>query len=223
VGGTTSIDTETYEEGTSVTITAAANAGYRFVNWTEDGEEVSTSESYTFTVTANRTLVANFEEIPPNTYTITASANPAVGGTTSIGTETYEEGTSVTITAAANEGYSFVNWTEDGEEVSTSESYTFTVNANRTLVANFEENTSARLHESINISLYPNPANGQVTIAGATPGSTIRISNISGSIVFQQSSTTDIEQLSLQGIQHGCYFVTVENELGRYTGRLIIK
>jgi hypothetical protein len=50
----------TYDSGTSASITAAANAGYSFVNWTENGTEVSTLATYAFTVSAARTLVANF-------------------------------------------------------------------------------------------------------------------------------------------------------------------
>jgi hypothetical protein len=39
---------------------ASANSGYEFTNWTEGGTQVSTNSNYTFTVTSNRTLVANF-------------------------------------------------------------------------------------------------------------------------------------------------------------------
>ena len=47
-------------EGTEVTVTATPIGGNRFVNWTENNVEVSTSASYTFTARADRTLVANF-------------------------------------------------------------------------------------------------------------------------------------------------------------------
>ena len=53
-----------YEEGAECTLTATASAGYNFVNWTENGEVVSTDVEYTFTVTGNRSLVANFAAIP---------------------------------------------------------------------------------------------------------------------------------------------------------------
>jgi len=43
----------------------------------------------------------------------------------------------VTVNAAANAGYTFANWTENSVVVSSSASYNFTANANRTLVANF--------------------------------------------------------------------------------------
>ena len=53
---------------------------------------------------------------------------------------TYEEGTKATLTASAHEGYEFVNWTDtDGKVVSTSNPYTFEVNANTALKANFKK------------------------------------------------------------------------------------
>ena len=70
-------------------------------------------------------------------YDITVAASPAEGGTVR-GAGAYADGTSVTVRAAANEGYAFVNWTEDDVEVSTDAEYTFTVTADRDLVANFE-------------------------------------------------------------------------------------
>ena len=55
----------TYLEGSECTLTAMANSGYAFLNWTENGEVVSTEAEYTFTVTEERALVANFVAIPP--------------------------------------------------------------------------------------------------------------------------------------------------------------
>jgi uncharacterized protein (TIGR02145 family) len=75
--------------------------------------------------------------------TISVSANPAEGGTvTQSGTGTYLSGTSCTVTATANSGYNFVNWTENGTEVSTDATYQFSVTANHTLVANFTQTSS---------------------------------------------------------------------------------
>ncbi|MBQ3788496.1 MAG: choice-of-anchor J domain-containing protein [Bacteroidales bacterium] len=54
----------TVAAGTSVTATATANEGYQFVNWTVSGNVVSNANPYTFTVTANTALVANFEALP---------------------------------------------------------------------------------------------------------------------------------------------------------------
>ena len=124
-----------YPQGESCTVSATANEGFSFSNWTEGGNVVSTNANYTFTVTSGRYLVANFVS-GTQSYTISVSANPDNAGTVT-GGGTYEEGTSCTVTATPNQRYLFVNWTENGVEVSTEQSYTFTVTADRTLVANF--------------------------------------------------------------------------------------
>ena len=54
----------TYDHGTECTLTATPSDGYFFVSWTEDDLEVSTDTAYSFVVTADRNLVANFKEIP---------------------------------------------------------------------------------------------------------------------------------------------------------------
>jgi uncharacterized repeat protein (TIGR02543 family) len=71
-----------------------------------------------------------------NNYTVSVSANPANGGTAT-GGGSFQQGQSCTVRATANTGYTFVNWTENGNQVSAIANYTFTVNGNRTLVANF--------------------------------------------------------------------------------------
>lgn len=134
-GGTTN-GAGSYNAGSSVTVTAFPNAGYTFVNWTENGNIASTSSSYPFMLTGDRTLVANYSLIPASQLAVILSSNPVAGGTTN-GSGSYSAGTSVTVTASANAGYTFTNWTENGNIVSTSAGYTFPLNASKTLVANF--------------------------------------------------------------------------------------
>ena len=91
------------------------------------------------------------ETVPASTVTV--SANPLAGGIVS-GSGTYSQGASVTVTATTGSGFVFVNWTEDGAEVSTSASYAFTIGTyDRDLVANFSA-VSATL-ESIDITTLP--------------------------------------------------------------------
>lgn len=118
--------------GTSCTLTATPATGYAFVNWKEGSTVVSTSASYTFAVTGNRTLTANFVQ----TYTVAATAVPANGGTVA-GAGVKTSGSSCTLTATPAAGYAFTNWKEGSTVVSTSAAYTFTVTGNRTLTANF--------------------------------------------------------------------------------------
>ena len=156
----------TFASGSSDTVTATPNSGYMFANWTENGTVVSTAASYTFTLTANRNLVANFTVNPVN-YTIALSASPSAGGTVS-GGGTFTAGTPRTVTATANSGYTFANWTENGTVVSTAASYTFTLNGNRNLVANFTVNP---VNYTIAVSASPS-AGGTVSGSGTfTSGS----------------------------------------------------
>ena len=71
-------------------------------------------------------------------YEITATATPTAAGAAS-GAGLYEQGTTCTVTALPNGGYSFVNWTENNVVVSTDAAYSFTVEGNRALVAHFAE------------------------------------------------------------------------------------
>lgn len=149
----------TYNHGQSCTVIATSADGYTFMNWTENGTVVSTDANYTFVVTSNRSLVANFEEQLPDTYNINVSPNPNIGGTVT-GGGTYAGGQQCTVTANANTGYTFINWTENGEVVTTNASYTFIVEGNRTLVANFTLN-------NYTISVTADPTDGgMVTGAG---------------------------------------------------------
>jgi hypothetical protein len=98
-----------------------------FSGWS-DG---STEESITITLSEDTTLEALFELIPVYTVTVTAGE----GGSVSTSGGTYNQGTQVTITATANDGYRFTGW--EGN-TSTSESLTITINSNVTYQALFE-------------------------------------------------------------------------------------
>ncbi len=150
-----------YSSGSSVTVNATPNSGYTFVNWTEGGTPVSTSQSYTFNATANRTLVANFSQTTQN-FTVTVKATPKTGGTVS-GGGTFASGSSVTVVAHPNSGFTFVNWTLNGVAVSTSASYTFPISANLALVANFSATQSG-----FTISVSATPAKGGTVSGGGT-------------------------------------------------------
>ena len=149
----------TFQEGQTCTVSASANTGFNFTNWTENGNVVSTNTNYTFTVTGNRNLVANFTAIP-QTYTVTVSANPTNGGTVT-GGGTYQEGQSCTVNATAATGYTFSNWTENGNVVSTNANYSFTVTGNRNLVANFTL-------QQFTITVTADPNDGGTVTGGGT-------------------------------------------------------
>jgi len=145
----------TYNHFESCSLVAAVNEGYTFVGWTENGQVVSTSTTYNFTVTGPRALVANFEL---KSYNIVANAIPTMGGTIT-GGGMYHHFETCTLTAIEEEGYTFVNWTKDGQVVSTEMTYSFEVTGAANFFANFELN-------GYEITASANPTEGGTVTGG---------------------------------------------------------
>ena len=129
-----------FPEGSSRTVTAAPNAGYTFVSWTENGTVVETDLDYQFILNENKTLVANYSIIPASQFSIILSRNIPAGGTVT-GAGTFPANSMRSVTATPNVGYTFRDWTEAGVVRSSSTPYPFTLDANKSFVANFVINT----------------------------------------------------------------------------------
>lgn len=109
-----------YIVGEKVTVLGPGDikkTGYNFTGWNTkaDGSGTSYIEGATFEMPSNNVVL--YAKWAINKYTISTSADPEAGGTTS-GGGSVDHGVQVTVVATANSGYSFVNWTEDSTEVS---------------------------------------------------------------------------------------------------------
>ncbi len=97
-----------FGNGTSVTVMATPNSGYNFINWTEGSTVVSTNTSYTFTISSNRTLVANFAVVGGIITSATSgnwnSISTWIGGIipNSLNDVVIALGTSVTVNTPSN-------------------------------------------------------------------------------------------------------------------------
>ena len=119
--------------GEQITITATAAEGYEFVNWTSYGIEVSKNATYTTApiIGADKEYKANFG--------CKVAIVAGEGGKVVTGNLIVVVGEQTTIQAIADEGYEFVNWTVDGEEVSKESSYSATITKETEFVANFKQ------------------------------------------------------------------------------------
>ena len=132
--------------------------GYTKVNTTSSEKKAATKLYYQ--TVADATLP---------TYQVTVTANdPAMGTVTGAGE--YSEGATAELTATPNDGYQFKNWTVAGAEVSTANSYTFTVNADITVTANFEETPKATIYFVNNSGWSKIQAYAWEGTKGANPG-----------------------------------------------------
>jgi uncharacterized repeat protein (TIGR02543 family) len=136
-GGTTfpRPGTPAFEPGNSVSVYAIPDNNYSFSGWTGDvpaGHEKD--NPLTLTMNSDKSLKANFSStIVKYTLTIASSS----GGTTdpSPGNYTYDSGTSVSVKAIANSGYSFSGWS--GDASGTTNPLTVTMDGNKSITANF--------------------------------------------------------------------------------------
>lgn len=140
-GTLTGVTPQTVADGVATTaVTAVPDAGYHFVNWTGTGGFV-TSTTNPITVTpagGDMTVTANFA---PDGFTLTVLKNgpgSVTGTSISCGTdcsELFPVGTSVTLTAVPDAGYTFTGWS--GAGCSGDGDCTVTMTANSTVTAYF--------------------------------------------------------------------------------------
>lgn len=133
-GGTTNpaAGTRFVTVGESEWVEAFPAAGYEFDRWSDGG-----AQRHIVVWNEGTSLTAYFREIQVTQYKLTLNCSPSNGGTTSpSGTNYYDEGTSVRISATANSGFRFVRWS-DGYTYS----HSVTMNMNRTITAYFEKYT----------------------------------------------------------------------------------
>ncbi len=130
----------TVAEGGSITLTATADDGCTFAGWYDGNTKVCDTAEFTVeNVTADKTYTAKFTK---NTvyYTITAEAGTE-GGSVSGGGEVTEGG-SITLTATANDGYTFDGWYDGDTKVCDTAEFTLSnITADKTYTARFTKNT----------------------------------------------------------------------------------
>lgn len=159
-------------ENSEVTLTAAANSGYRFVGWMKNDQQVSTDATYTFMADSSHTFTAKFEKV----YTVTV--NVSGGGMATADKTTAAAGEAVTLTATPNSGYHFTGWTSsDGVTFAnaSSESTTFTMPAGDvTVTAGFTRISSGPTTYAVTA---PDVENGTVRVSPsrASRGTTVTI------------------------------------------------
>lgn len=161
-----------YDYATTATLTAVPETGYRFTEW----DDHNTQNPRQVSVTGNAIYIASFEQI---TYTVTATANNAQFGTVS-GSGVYNYGAAVTLTATAEDGYHFVQWS-DG---TTANPYQFNIYENKTVTAIFEE-------DGVVINYYT------VTVSAANPTT----GSVTGGGVYEENTTATIEAVPANGYE----------------------
>lgn len=128
-----------YDSGTTVSLQASTNFGYRFLKWVDADTDIdlSTDNPYQVTVNAAKNIKAVYEA--KNTYNFTVNIAGSNWGEIQLTPEPtngkYEEGTEVTMKVIPNAITNFSYWDDN----STSIQRTVTVNTDKTFTATFDE------------------------------------------------------------------------------------
>ncbi len=216
-GGTISGTGNTFTNNTMCQLIAQANEGYSFVNWTRDGEVVSTDCIYEFMISESAHFVANFVI---DSYEITAEADPEEGGTVT-GAGTYTHGETVTMTAVSNPEFRFLNWTEDDEIVSEEATFTFEATQDRHLVAHFASTVGVGEQDEMLITVYPNPATERLFVECEAPVNQCDVYNVAGSLVLSVKDCPSKFEIGLDGLASGTYIIRLTSDQMVQTRRFV--
>ena len=137
--------TTEYASGTTVKLTAVADEGWAFTGWTGDiGEIEPTLNPIELIITDSKTVTATFE-IKKYALTVNIEGEGQVTEeivNTSKATD-YDSGTTVKLTAVADEGWAFTGWTGDiGEIDPTLNPIELIITNSKTVTATFENNVN---------------------------------------------------------------------------------
>ena len=205
-----------YNAGASVALTATANDGYIFTGWYENGLPLSTEATLIFTAESDRTIKARFTSNAVPAFTVTLQANPANGGVL-VGSGMYNSRDAATVTAKPADGFIFKGWTLNGEIVSTGTTYTFVVESDVTLTAEFTDTRTK-------LAIITNPADAE-QYATETASFSVTATGDGLTYQWQQSSRSlarSTNWVNIDGATLPTYQVTAKPELDGTQYRCIV-
>jgi len=191
--------TQEFDSKTTVTLQVVAVQGNKFDGWS--GACTGTANCI-INMSQDESVTAMFSQLPTNTYQLTV--NSSIGGTVkseSPGidcgtdcTEIYDTGTTVNLTAMADNTYTFIRWSG---ACSGNKSCTINITKNQSVTAYFSSGNTANLCDGLvtdkidhPMTALAKPANGSVAIDPEFGTSIRRITAASsGSVIKPMYST----------------------------------
>lgn len=210
----------TYVEGTTVTVTATPNPGYRFVMWSDS---VTSATRQIALRDNNVTLTAYFEPVPQYTVTVNAvmdNGSQQDGLDEMVhGAGTYMDGDTVTLEGEEHGcATSFVYWITTEGDTLFDNPYTFIIHSDVTLTAVFAIFGGIDDVEGTTFTLHPNPAHDEVTVSVSQP-STLTVLDMAGRVVIPATPVTSELRIPTSEFPAGVYFVRI----GEGVKKLIVR
>ena len=138
-------DKSTYSYGEEVELTASTNPGYAFSNWS--GDLTGSANPVTITMDVDKDVTAEFTQVLPTEYSLTVGAIGVGVVTLDPAGGVYDEGTVVTLTAEAGDGWKFTEW--EGDLIGSQSHANLTMDGAKSVTATF---TKLQYTLTVNIS-----------------------------------------------------------------------
>lgn len=159
-------------------------------------------------------------------YSVNANVNPNEGGTIE-GTGKYNEGAQVVLKANPNDGYEFINWTENDTIFATEPVLSFSAEKTRTLKANFRLTDDLKPESGLELVFYPNPASTFLKIDGlqafARSYVYVDIYCIDGQKLISKRMPDNCQTIDISDLPHGIYIIRVSVDGVEYKNGKLIK
>ncbi|MCL2039717.1 MAG: T9SS type A sorting domain-containing protein [Bacteroidetes bacterium] len=222
-----------YQYDESVTITATTNNDcYNFLHWEDDsGNVISTQAEYTFNITSDLTLTAVFllKEFAVTIYTYPTYMGDITGATT--GTYYCDTVLNLQATPTNSEVYAFKNWTDDNNNIiSTDSNISVLITNDTTLIANFINIIGITEDDIYDISIVPNPVENYFNIIFNNPDEqriSIHLLDISGTTIldiFEGFASQGEQNYNIdKKLSSGTYFIKIVANGNAVFRKVIVK
>ena len=156
-------------------------------------------------------------------FSLTLLINPEDAGT-AIGEASFLANAIAQISATPADGYAFVNWTDQDEEVvSTEAQYQFNMpDSNLTLTANFDGGNFVDETEALQINIFPNPVQDQFTIQSDYLINHITITDLAGRVVLSQPVNLYETRID-KPFDAGVYIVSITTAEGVFVRKVQVR
>jgi len=162
------------------------------------------------------TVTVLFSSTPAVWYSLTATANPANGGSVSPASGTYLAGSQIQVTATPNASYTFANWS--GNASGTNPTVTLTMDSDKSITANFTYVPPANSSPTVGITspqdgaTYTAPASITITATAIdSDGSIAAVRFYSGTTLLNTDRTSPYEY-TWTDVPPGTYVLTARAE-----------
>ena len=229
-----------YPDSSVVSLEAIPAEGYRFVGWsmTPGYANLVTDNPLTFTVTADVTVTAHFEPLPPDTVWRSLAVLTNISGICeTYGSGRYTDSSTVEIgfvmldTATEGGYWQFLGW-DDGP-MANPRNILLTSDSSVTALFQWIEDTigiEEIQNSKFEIKIYPNPATSDVTIELINPSAhsndnaiTVAVIDMQGRTVVAAMPVNSSILIPRSSLAPGAYFVRCTGPSGTSVTKLIVK